>query len=364
MVPQGSSSRHSLGADVLVDRLGPDRMSSPAITVVIPTYNRCERLARLLSALDGQDMVPPFEVIVVSDGSTDGTVDLLRRARPDYPLVVVEQPNSGPATARNRGLELARGELIVFVDDDIVPAPNLLAAHAEAHRAAGPGTVVIGPMLDPPDHVMSAWVRWEQRMLAKQYAALEQGKYPATSRQFYTGNASVDKAALTAVGGFDPRYRRAEDVELAMRLDEQGSTFVFEGSAKGFHYAVRSYDGWRDIARSYGRLEMEFASDPARQWLRVLIAENFRGQHAAIRVLVRAAMRLPRLTDRAGGWARPFVEAFERTAARQVGQWLLSAVYAADYWRAAATAAGGPDALLALLADASRAERDFRADAR
>ena len=85
------------------------------ITVVVPTYNRLENLRRTLAGLARQDIDPKlFEVVVVSDGSTDGTDTWLQGAACDYPFSLrpVRQDNAGPATARNRGIEEARGEVV------------------------------------------------------------------------------------------------------------------------------------------------------------------------------------------------------------------------------------------------------------
>ncbi len=167
---------------------------SPLISVVVPTFNRLLRLKRVLAALADQTVPGDrYEVIVVSDGSTDGTDEYLASA--PYPIVVAVQPNAGPAAARNRGAELARAELILFVDDDVIASRDLVEQHLASHSAVGgPELVVIGPMLNPPDFKMSSWIRWEQAMLYKQYGAMERGLFKPTFRQFYTGNASLPRA--------------------------------------------------------------------------------------------------------------------------------------------------------------------------
>ncbi len=234
--------------------------ATPTLSVVVPTYNRRGRLARVLASLASQDVDEPYEVIVASDGSTDGTDEYLTGG--DLPIAVtaLTQQNQGPAAARNLGVEHARGDLVVFIDDDVVADAGLLSAHRGAHERLGDRVVVIGPMLDPPDHTMSPWVAWEQEMLAKQYVAMDRGDYTATARQFYTGNASLRIDHLREVGGFDPAFRRAEDVELAFRLDDLGLTFHYESEAIGLHYAERSYEAWRRTAHDYGRNDIVFAA--------------------------------------------------------------------------------------------------------
>ncbi len=190
----------------------------PRVSVVIPTFNRRQRLHRVLAGLAAQTFDGDVETVVVSDGSTDGTDAYLASGATPLPVVSATQENQGPAVARNHGVELATGDLVVFIDDDVVPDRGLISAHVAAHARLGDDVVVIGPMLDPPDHRMSMWIQWEQSMLAKQYTAMTRGDFEPTARQFYTGNASVLRRHVVDVGGFDSSFRRAEDVELAYRL--------------------------------------------------------------------------------------------------------------------------------------------------
>ena len=269
----------------------------PAISVVIPTYNRVEQLRGALVGLAGQTgLAEPPEVVVVSDGSSDGTDEFLRSPQCPLPVVAVRQDNAGPAAARNRGIQEATGELVVFIDDDVVPAPDLLAAHLRHHEASGnDDTVVIGPMITPADEVLSPWVRWEQDMLYKQYAAMERGDWEATARQFYTANASIARRHLVDAGGFDEAFRRAEDVELAYRLADRGLHFTFAKDAIVDHHAERSFASWLDIARTYGRNDVIFGRDLDQRWLLDSIATEFHGRHRLVRALTRTCATRPRL---------------------------------------------------------------------
>src|SRR5215471_11548772 len=109
------------------------------LSVIIPTYNRAEPLRACLAAL-GKQTQPPmdFEVIVVVDGSSDGTVEMLTHMTTPFRLRVQAQPNSGAAAARNQGARAAAGSLCLFLDDDIVADPQLVAAHVESQRQRGP----------------------------------------------------------------------------------------------------------------------------------------------------------------------------------------------------------------------------------
>ncbi|MEQ8440288.1 MAG: glycosyltransferase family 2 protein [Ilumatobacter fluminis] len=123
--------------------------AAPALSIVVPTYNRRRRLDRVLRSLAGQRTDIPFEVVVVSDGSTDDTDEYLSSASVPLPVRAIRQDNAGPAAARNRGIEAAAGDLIVFLDDDVVAGPELVARHAAEHDQDD-RLVTIGPMNDPP----------------------------------------------------------------------------------------------------------------------------------------------------------------------------------------------------------------------
>jgi GT2 family glycosyltransferase len=264
-------------------------MSDPVVSIVIPTYNRCARLRDVLEALAHQTVsLSDFETVVVSDGSTDRTDEYLSEVRLPFRLVVVRQTNAGPAAARNAGATRAAGDLLLFVDDDVVARPQLVDEHLRAHEKHGDAGVVIGPMLTPPDRRLSAVVRWEQAMLYKQYEAMRRGDYPATYRQFYTGNASLHRSSFFAAGGFDERYRRAEDVELAYRLGQRGAFFVFNERAEAYHYAQRSYDAWLRNAYQYASTDVLMARESKPFDRLAILRGEFYGRNAFIRQLSRA----------------------------------------------------------------------------
>src|SRR5690348_12156172 len=103
-------------------------------SVVIPTYNRLGMLVRVLDALDGQIDAPPFEVIVINDGSKDDTDRVISQRKG---ITFRTQENAGPGRARNHGVSLARGKFVIFIGDDTVPEPRFLAEHARVHRESG-----------------------------------------------------------------------------------------------------------------------------------------------------------------------------------------------------------------------------------
>jgi len=255
---------------------------------------------------------------------------------------VERQENAGPAAARNRGIELATGAIVLFVDDDVVAHPHLIEQHVARHDLDGEGTVVIGPMLTPDDFTMSPWVQWEQAMLYKQYAAMERGEWEPTSRQFYTGNASVARERLLAIGGFDVNLRRAEDVEMAFRLGDRGARFVFCPDAIGYHYAERSFDAWLNIAEAYGGNDVLFARDHGRPGLIDVYRREYLQRPRVLRLLARTAMS-HRSAFTAVTRSLLAVRATNRvTRIDKLDRVVLSLLYGVAYYCGMADVLGGP----------------------
>jgi GT2 family glycosyltransferase len=291
-----------------------------------------------------------FEVIVVSDGSTDGTDDFLEQAATPFRLLAASLSNSGPAAARNNGIRLATGDLLLFVDDDVVPQADLVKQHHRTHEQADGQAVVIGPMLTPPDHNPNAFVRWEQAMLYKQYHAMRQGHYEATHRQFFTGNASVGREFLLATGGFDERFRRAEDLELAYRLQDHGAQFIFNPEAVGYHYAERSFASWVEIARQYGQNDVLFGRYYGLNRLDSVRGE-FAQRHTAVRWITRRCVGRPRMEASLILAGRAAATAANSLRLENPTRIALSAIYHTTYYSAVAQELGGRHAFGEFVAD-------------
>lgn len=321
------------------------------LSVVVPTFNRRDRLRRVLDCLDRQVTTTDqmqrfrFEVIVVSDGSTDGTHEMLEDIVVSYPFRVIQQANAGPAAARNAGIQLARGDVVLFLDDDVLPEPQCLAAHVARHRAVD-NLVVVGPMLTPADVDLQPWVRWEQFQLEKQYTSLRNGER-LHARQFYTGNASVRKKALVRAGLFDTTLLRAEDIELARRMDLDGQSFVFEEKAEAYHHAERSLESWLKMAHDYGVNDVSFAREDAvvLQEIGRFFAERNLLQRSLVRVVVPRpflALGVPKLLASAASLT-------DRLGAHRQNRQLLSALYGLQYYQGVAGSLGSTKEFLDLI---------------
>ena len=319
-------------------------MNKPEISIVIPTFNRRASLERVLNALRRQTLpLDRFEVVVVSDGSSDGTVEFLQgpQASPALNLRPLIQANQGVATARNNGYRAAQADLVLFLDDDVIPAPQLVAEHlAFQPRDA----IVLGPMLTPKDATLAPWVLYEQRMLEKQYGDMLAGRWKPTARQFYTGNTSLYKKYLEQTGGFDPTFRRAEDVELAYRLKDLGCRFEFHMAAEGYHYAQRSFASWNAIATAYGRNDVIMARSKGQVWLLPTIFREFRLRNRLIRSLTWLCLgraRLVQLCTSLLGWAAWLGG---RMGSEPLARAAYSGIFNLRYYQGAADELGGRSA--------------------
>ncbi len=186
-------------------------------SVIIATHNRRLALTSCLASLRAQDLPPErFEIIVVDDGSTDGTSDFLREVSRDAVLTPVVCPERrGPAAARNRGLAVARGETAIFVDDDTLAPPWFVREHILTHRQHGP-LIVDGPAvtIQPGEHAAAPpFARADVRLMAH---------LDFFGRAFATVNASARLVDLKRCGGFDEGFQAWEDVDLGRRLRAAG----------------------------------------------------------------------------------------------------------------------------------------------
>lgn len=125
-------------------------MNPIKVSVVIPTFNRRRVLERTLPSLLAQDFPPEnYEVIVVVDGSTDGTAQMLRDCKPMCSFRVLDSEHRGPGAARNVGIRAAVGELVLFLDDDFICTPGLLRQHCASHPDSEPllvhGSIYVAP---------------------------------------------------------------------------------------------------------------------------------------------------------------------------------------------------------------------------
>ena len=200
------------------------------ISVVIPTHNRKALLRRCLAAVTQQDY-PHYEVIVVDDGSTDGTEAMVRN---EFPQVryLRQEPNRGPAAARNRGIEAATGEVVAFTDDDCIVPTDWLSALAQGFRR-WPEVAGVGGYQEAPEEILqtNAVARAERAMRLRRWgerAGMEQlggNEVPGLA----TNNVAFRRDVLLEVEGFDEGFPVAagEDADLKLRIAQRGYQLLY-----------------------------------------------------------------------------------------------------------------------------------------
>jgi GT2 family glycosyltransferase len=231
------------------------------ISVVIPTYQRCASVRRALEALARQTMpASEYEVIVPIDGSDDGTKEMIEGFQAPYRLSAIWQPNKGRAAARNAGIRMAQGQLIVFLDDDMEPAPGLLLAHRDAHPH-GSRRAVVGPVPIPVDASSPPLLHFRRSGMDAHLDRLAQPGYRLSFRDMYSGNLSLPLEVLREVGGFDETFKLYghEDYELALRLVKAGVELGYCPEAVAYQYYDKDFAGLARDCLARGHTAVLFA---------------------------------------------------------------------------------------------------------
>ncbi len=212
----------------------------PSASVVIPTYNRLSELQLVLDCLCQQEVpdTQPPEIVVVDDGSGDGTAAWLRSQRRVPRLVLIAQENAGPAAARNRGVEAASGEVVLFLGDDTVPQPGWLLGHLEEHRIHGqPGPLAVLGYTSFPNFEDSPFLRWINEFGAQFGYLLISEPRQVPFNFFYTSNISLPRRLLLDLGGFREDFPAAawEDIEFSYRAVAAGLEMAYQPRARTVH---------------------------------------------------------------------------------------------------------------------------------
>ncbi|WP_278235747.1 glycosyltransferase [Isoptericola sp. AK164] len=233
----------------------------PEISVVIPTYNRSSLLRHTLDSLRRQTLAPDrFEVVVVDDGGSDDSEDVVRSFADDLDVTYFWQPDAGfrAGKARNIGTAIASGRYVVYVDTGVLLATTTLATHLRIHTESAYPTAVVGYVygfevdpsheavmadLDPTDvdaAIAHLHTHGALDVRERQYADLGENitSWPAPFDIFWTCHASAERESLFAAGLFDESFTGwgGEDVDLGVRLFRQDNVFVMDRAARSLHW--------------------------------------------------------------------------------------------------------------------------------
>jgi GT2 family glycosyltransferase len=208
------------------------------LSVIIPTYNRCDLLGRTLPGLlDQTAPASEYEILVVDDGSTDNTPQVVSNLdAPESRIRYFRQENKGPAAARNYGVREAKGEIILFTGDDCIPDRKLVAEHLRVHRQEG-DVGVLGHIAWHPELTITPFMAWLEEGVQFGFKLIKDPDH-VTAWCFYTSNCSVQRHRIQEVGGFDEEFRFAafEDIELAYRMQQHGLRILYRPSALTYHH--------------------------------------------------------------------------------------------------------------------------------
>ncbi|MCU1285365.1 MAG: hypothetical protein JWO13_1715 [Acidobacteriales bacterium] len=229
------------------------------LSVVIATFNRRNLLARTLPTVLDQDFPPSqYEVVIVDDGSTDDSHKLLESFSSDCKLTLLRKPNEGQGIALAHGAAAAQGEILLFLDDDIVCPRNLISEHVAAHSAAAGNVVVSGPVdISPesPPNVATDWIRHADATYKQNNVNAKERAWPADCK--LDANSSISRSLLLDSGGFNPEFSPARfDLELGLRLHRRGVRFLLHRNARAEQIYVKSPQSLMTDAALYAAKEL------------------------------------------------------------------------------------------------------------
>jgi len=210
-------------------------------SVVIPTYNGAHKILDVLHSLELQTTLPD-EVIVVVDGSTDGTCDLLKKEKINLSgFKILEQRNGGRATVRNNGAREAAGDLLLFADDDMILPAAWVNSHIEHHKNH-PGSIVTGKIEDAHKFTGNDFQKFRAFLSDKWNSEISE-RNPAISfvlnyPYITANNFSIDKALFDLLKGFDERLTDAEDYDMARRAAVENIPLYYSEACFAWHNEI------------------------------------------------------------------------------------------------------------------------------
>jgi len=213
------------------------------LSVVIPTWNRADLLARTIDKIEQQTFAREFyEVLVVDNGSSDHTQNLLEQKSRTYPnLRSFTQVKRGAAATRNVGIRSAKGGVVLFIDDDILAESDLVEAHWNYHQRYAQASI-IGSVITPWSNSTDPFLRYLRDDKIFNPYSIARG--PMDFSYYHTGNVSTARAVLHDVGGFNEEFAiyGMEDIELGYRLEQRGCRMVHGPNAKAVHEYFPTYE--------------------------------------------------------------------------------------------------------------------------
>jgi GT2 family glycosyltransferase len=320
------------------------KTEAPAISVIIPTYNRASLLERSLESLTEQTLPrDAFEIVVVDDGSSDWTRTVCTKLADRLPLRYFRIENSGISAAKNLGVFASRARLLLFFDDDDVADPGLLEAHVQTHREHPDEQVAVLGYTTWADElevtpIMEYVTEIGQHLFS--YKNLEEGQR-LDYTYFWGGRSSCKRTLLTTHGSFDQDMSGIEDMELGFRLARQGLSVIHTRDAKSYMVRPVTFDQFAERCLKRGRALWRFTrrhQDPeVERYCRVEDAlENWPSLEPQLEVKAERVRELERRHADTGELTEE-----ERAELHELYRWTLEAFQSRGVAEAAAEASHG-----------------------
>ena len=229
---------------------------TPELSVIVASHNRRDLLRRCLDSLCRQSADPQsFEVVVADDGSSDGTAAMVEAFETPFRLRLLGLERGGKSAALNQAIAAADGAVCLFLDDDIIASPELVAEHLTAHRRESM-TLGIGAITQQPIATNDWYARSFAQGWNEHYEEKPQERIGWID--CYGANFSAPRAVLLEVGDFKD-IPTAEDIEMGFRLERAGCIPTFLPRAHGIHDDQKSGRRMLEDQRRQGRVHVELA---------------------------------------------------------------------------------------------------------
>jgi|GEM_PF-596190 len=228
-------------------------MISPQLSIIVPSYNGKDKVIRLLHALEQQTFLS-FEVVVVLDGSTDGTAEALN-SKPwtVFPLKIIEQKNNGRASARNTGVAHATTELLIFFDDDMVPAVSCIQEFISFNNEHK-NCIALGQIIEPAskeDTEIKKYKDYLNTTWNKNLNAYRNKIIPNTIVVLSAANFSISTFLFNKLNGFDESLKDIEDYDFALRARVEKIETFYLDTAIALHQDHFTFRKYADRSKAY-----------------------------------------------------------------------------------------------------------------
>ena len=235
------------------------KLHNVLVSAIIPTYNGRNKIITCLNGLATQSRKPD-EVIVVIDGSTDDTKEVLTKYSGFPVLKIIEKENRGRATSRNVGASNANGNLFIFFDDDIRASNNVIERHIEFHSTHS-NSLASGQILEDPTLSTSDIFQFKAHLSKKWTSKYKEGinKLKLNDLFLTAANFSIRKTDFYSLGGFNEKLSDAEDFELGFRALQSGFDIYFDKDNIAWHDDVITCKKYIARQRQYNKAHQDLA---------------------------------------------------------------------------------------------------------